>query len=782
MKDQGKTSAGLAAQGGTVLETARRLHSFGANVVAIGKVPGDLRGKAVLHKWTPWQTLLQTDQDVEGLPWQKAWGVGIIQGPGDYRSLDIDKCTDEKVVGTILRIMHLPSDYKWASRTGSGMGFHIDFLNAEEFPADQLGEPDEKQGAVKSFPSKHNDFDHIELRWERCQTIMPPSYHMVADGYYEWLNGEPDEPPAVVALHDVIMALAEVANLQAAKETKKTVDVAVITSDQIVFAAGGRNNGLASLAGKLRHDGFSEPAIEAALLEENQHRCDPPLPDDEVRAIAHSIGKKRAGVVMNNHTDTGNAKRFVEQHGGTVLYCEAWKQWVTWNGRYWDTESVAEVYRKADLTVESIHDEVYLVLGNSKEADKKRKAILEHAMRSESMSRIQAMLQAAQHRDGIPATPDQFDDKKDLLNLLNGTYNLATGEFRGHESTDMLTKIAPVSYDPEAECPLWLQFLNDIMGGQQDMIDFQQRMLGYCLTGYTSEQSLFIGYGVGSNGKSTLIETMMAVLGTYARRANPTLLIQKDNTSEANYDLARLKGARFVACRETDDGKRLAESLVKQLTGDEGITARQLYQNFTEYIPEFKIFLATNHKPEVRGTDKGIWRRIKLIPFNVIIPDEKQDKQLQRKLRAELPGILNWLIEGARIWYKQGLGVPSEVQSATQKYQSDSDILAEFINTCCVVTPIAKVTSGDLYRAYTAFCDGERPMAQRTLTMKLCERPGISKMTGGGKKRMLSGIGLLRKAEESTDTGDEDVETEDQDDVDEAVRRESEAYFGGQVS
>jgi len=398
-------------------------------------------------------------------------------------------------------------------------------------------------------------------------------------------------------------------------------------------------------------------------------------------------------------TDVGNAKRLVKQHGATLRYCYPFSNWLSWDGKRWQVDDTGEAARRAKDTIARVRIEAAL------QKDKAtRDALWNHAKISESDAKLRAMLSQAQSEVGIAIKPDDLDSNPFLLTANNGTLNLQNGDLRPHRQTDLITKLAPVDYDPQAECPLWEAFLATIMGSKPGLINFLRRAIGYSLTGDTSERALFIMYGSGANGKSTALETIRALLGDYAARTPAeTLLARRDNAIPN--DVAKLKGARFVSASETDEGRRLAEAQIKDLTGGDTISARFMRAEWFDFKPECKLWLSTNHRPVVRGTDKAIWDRLKLIPFDVRIPEEKQDRKLLSKLKAELPGILAWAVRGCLEWQAEGLGVPDEVRNATGDYQSEMDVLAAFIADCCVLTPNAQASATSLYQSYKRWCD-----------------------------------------------------------------------------
>ncbi len=283
--------------------------------------------------------------------------------------------------------------------------------------------------------------------------------------------------------------------------------------------------------------------------------------------------------------------------------------------------------------------------------------------------------------------------------------------------------LAPVPHDPTAECPQFLAFLDRIMAGNVDLIRFVQRAIGYSLTGLATEQVLFILHGTGANGKSTFLEAVRHVLGDYAVQADPSTFLMRDPDSIRN-DVARLRGARFISVVEISSGRHLDEAFVKQATGGDTITARFLYREPFQFMFTAKIFLACNHKPEIRGADLGIWRRIRLIPFEVTIPPEEQDRHLVDVLTKEAPGILQWAVEGCLSWQRQELGMVGAVAEATAGYREASDALAGFLAERCVLDPDLWSSASELYRAYREWAEsaGERPVSQRRFGQMLCER------------------------------------------------------------
>lgn len=432
-------------------------------------------------------------------------------------------------------------------------------------------------------------------------------------------------------------------------------------------------------------------------------------------------------------TDVGNSKRLVARHGENIRYCHLEETWLCWNGRRWKTDTTGELMRLAKETVNGIFEEA-----KKKTDEKKEQAVFKHAMRSESEAKLRSMINLAQSEESIAILPENLDTDPWQFNVKNGTIDLRRGDLLPHKRSDLITKMAPVQFDSEANCPTWDEFLNQIMDGNENLIAFLKRAVGYTLTADTSEQCLFFLYGPGANGKSTFLETIRLMMGDYTKQTDFTTFLAKvDNIRN---DLARLKGARFVSGVEAGAGKAFAEVFIKRVTGGDKITARFLYKEFFEFDPTFKVFLAANHRPTISGTDYAIWRRIMLIPFSVTI--KKPIKRYIAKLKPELPGILNWAIEGCLEWQKKGLNVPEEVKLATQEYQAEMDILGDFVVDLCTIKPSARTTKTELYEAYEKWCNEnkEQPVSKKTFGIRLTERGIISKKSGG--TRYWSGIEL----------------------------------------
>lgn len=426
--------------------------------------------------------------------------------------------------------------------------------------------------------------------------------------------------------------------------------------------------------------------------------------DTEIALAFFGKGKEGVAELPKNHydmTDTGNAQRLRDKYKGNIKYSYVRKKWYYWTGKIWAVDNTGEIKKLADEIINDIKKEAFM----EKDEDKQQE-LLKWASRTASSKGKEAMVKETQHIDGIPILMEELDCYTDYLNCQNGIINLRTGELLPHDSNFMMSRISYAEYDNSGKQPkMWLSFLNDVTNGDKELQEYLQKCVGYSLTGSIREQCAFFLYGLGNNGKSTFLDTIADLLGSYASNVQPDTIMMRKNDSGANSDIARLKSTRFVTSEEPTEGVRLNEGLVKQLTGGGKVTCRFLYGDEFEYEPEFKIWIGTNHKPVIRGTDVGIWRRIRLIPFEVNIPKEKVDKNLKYKLRKELPQILKWAVEGCIKWQKQGLELPKCVDKATKEYKVEMDILASFMESCLEIDYVngTSMSAQDLFNLYSAW-------------------------------------------------------------------------------
>ena len=343
----------------------------------------------------------------------------------------------------------------------------------------------------------------------------------------------------------------------------------------------------------------------------------------------------------------------------------------------------------------------------------------------------------------IPVTFEDFDQDDMLLNTPNGYLDLTSGEQRGEDKTKMFSYVTNTESTETQQPDTWIDFLNDIFNNDKELIRFIQKSIGYSMTGSTREQVMFILHGKGRNGKSIFIETVREILGTYSDNIQAkTIMVKRGDT--INNDIAKLQGVRLVTSSEPNEGFRFDEGLIKQLTGGDTVTARFLYGEEFNFDPKFKIWVTTNHKPIVRGTDDGIWRRLLLIPFKVQIPEHKVDKDLKYKLLREAPAILNWMLEGSIAWQREGLGIPEEVKNASESYRKEMDVIEQFVADECIVNEGERIGANELFKSYQKWADetGEYKMNKNKFGTKMKDK-FESKRTNTGIQ--YTGINLRQK-------------------------------------
>jgi putative DNA primase/helicase len=430
-------------------------------------------------------------------------------------------------------------------------------------------------------------------------------------------------------------------------------------------------------------------------------------------------------------TDVANGRRFKEQYGDKVRFCHPWRKWLIWDGTRWKIDDTG----KAENLAASLSDVLWVDARRCNEPQ-----ALAFAARSADNGHVKATLAQAKSQPGIPVLPAELDSDPWLFNCPNGTIDLRSGNQRDHSRNDLISKLCPTNYNGEASSWHWDRFQESISDGRQDLMDFKQRFFGYSITGDVREQTLHIHHGTGSNGKSVELNAFMETVGAdYAMKAPPDLLIAKRNETHPT-ERADLFGKRFVAAIETGDGQRLDETLVKELTGGDPIRARRMREDFWEFQPSHKVVMCSNHKPRVKGTDNAIWRRLRLVPYDVTFwnpddgyggPDElRQDKTLAEKLRAEAEGILRWCVRGCIEWQSSGLGMPDSVSTATADYRDGEDIIGRFLADNCEHG--GKVRFAVLYEQLKEWCDeGGDNLPSRKAVAQYLVHNGYEKQPGG---------------------------------------------------
>jgi putative DNA primase/helicase len=490
--------------------------------------------------------------------------------------------------------------------------------------------------------------------------------------------------------------------------------------------------------------GLSDDQARLLIDEFNATKCTPPWSDREVthkladarrkvegagefgsKLSSHNVHAARLETFQTaspvpaaapNLTDTGNAIRFARQHHDALRYSPG-IGWIAWDGKRWARDDGnLEVMRRAKQVARKIYAEAA-----AEPDDAKRKRIGDHARQSEDLRRLKAMVELAQSELGMSVKSNEIDADSWLMNVDNGTLDLRTGRLREHRQSDLMTRLAPVEFDPDARCPRFDAFMREIFSGDDALIRFVQRVHGCCLTGDITEQVLFVYYGRGANGKSTLLDTLSWIMGDYAGQAPPSL-VTSNRHQEHPTEIADLHGKRLVIASETETDAQFRLQLIKRLTGDSKLKARYMRRDYFEFDRTFKLVLMTNNKPVVVENSEAVWRRLKLVPFSTTIPVDQRDARLLETLRAEGSGILSWCVRGCVDWQQQsGLHQPAAVTEATNKYRGEQDAVGAFIADCCIVDPALSEGSTKLFERFQIWAreTGRREDNQTNFSLRL---------------------------------------------------------------
>ncbi|MFZ6019899.1 MAG: DNA primase family protein [Chloroflexota bacterium] len=435
-------------------------------------------------------------------------------------------------------------------------------------------------------------------------------------------------------------------------------------------------------------------------------------------------------------TDGGNSEFFADRHAGQVCYRHDLRRWFVWRSPVWKPDTDGEIER---LALEAVRERQAQAM-NIQDSDQRKKA-LQFLLQSENGYRLRSMVEIAKAMKPLAKSGGEFDQKDMLLAVQNGVIDLTNGEFREGDPADYLTQCAGTHYDPSAKAPRWERFLFEVFQGDREIVDFVQRLVGYTLTGWTHEQIFVFCHGTGRNGKSTLFEMLRSLLGDYAKNTAFSTFTRERGKNGHEDDLMNLEGARIVTALESKTVTQLAEDTLKTIAGTDPITGSRKNERTRTYIPTFKVWLAANNLPKVKDVTEGFWRKVVLLPFNVSFEGAREDKQLSAKLRAELPGILNWALAGCLAYQREGLKPPVKCVEAATAWRGDNDPLAEFLETCKIGAGY-EVQISALYSEYENFCrlSGQKPVSL-TAFSPLMEAHGFKRerrRTG----RFFVGIGL----------------------------------------
>lgn len=448
---------------------------------------------------------------------------------------------------------------------------------------------------------------------------------------------------------------------------------------------------------------------------------------------------------MYHQTEDGNAEFFAEHYKNKLRYDHAQKRWLIWGGHWWQPDINGEIMRCAKGVLKQRR-----LLAESMDLDQRAKEI-KFTLASEKRSQLESMISLARSKQQVADTGLGWDAMPHLLGVSNGVVDLRTGKITKGVQEHKITMHVDLPYEPEAKSDLWTQVISDILG-PIDMINYFQTAVGYSASGEIREQCLFMLYGDGANGKSTLVDTIQKALGVYAYTM-PFSTIEFASRSAVSNDVAALAGRRFIVASETQENIRLNEGRIKSLTGDQTITARKLYADYFTYKPQGKYWLCFNHKPRSTDDTLGFWRRIRLISLGPPIPPEKQDQHLTAKLLKELPAILTWVVQGARAWYEHGLVTPQWITEETARYRLEQDSLKEFFDDCIELETDAKCRNSDIWAVYLKWArlnDDKWHVGRKTFSQKLEARGFRQIKWGEAQERFWVGLRLRDFIESDT--------------------------------
>lgn len=673
--------------------------------------------------------------------WWERWptaNIGIAPGKSGLLVVDGDKYKENYAGADLLTLAEQQTP---TSLTGNG-GEHLYYRMPED----------------KAYGNQTADLPKgIDIRGHGGLVVAPPSRHY-SGTFYTWEDGysllELDPLPLPTKLMSILDAAKTAAG---AKVSFSTNGATVPDLSQLPLWAqaeldtippvGNRSEVDYGVTAEMVRKGFDDDQIKA-VFETKPIGVNGKYAEDGERYLSQTISKARGEVAMQSEkkfykcTEMGNKERFIDQHKDRLRYVATWGKWLVWDGKRWTIDETLEVERLAQQTAKRI----YVEAANATDADAS-KALGSWANKSQSRDKVASMIFMAHSDLQVVVHHDQLDANPWLLNCANGTVNLKTGELQPHNRDNLITKLVRATYKPQACAPLWERSLSRWMDADTSLVQFLQRFVGYGLTGEVSEQCLAFLHGSGANGKSTFLGAITWLLADYAQKAPINMLLTKKSGNDGiPNDIARLKGARFVVASEVEQGRTLAESIVKDLTGSDRLTARFLNQEFFEFDPTHKLIMYGNHIPTIRGTDDGIWRRVLKVPFTVKITEAEKDKNLTAKLQAEAEGILAWMVTGCLQWQAQGLKPPVKVLEATKAYREEMDILGQFIDDCCITGEAYTAPFKDLYECYKAWADksNERAETSRKFGKALEERefaPG----KGTGNQAIRLGIGIIHR-------------------------------------
>jgi len=646
--------------------------------------------------FSSWDEKATDNKSMISARWEREprYNVGILTGKkSNLVVLDIDNKEGQNLFNNLSS-----NDPETViSKTGSG-GRHYFYLYDEGFAEDSGGK----------ISNKVRFLDGMDIRAEGGFVVAPPSEHN-SGNFYEWINS-----PKEFQVQPLPEWLKDAIKNNTSQKTKDTANILKDLNITKEIPHGRRNDVLFRLSAALhRNFGFEIEDVKPVVENVNDKYCNPSLPKKEIEQICLSgCGYLKKDDILSEIepyelSDVGNGKRIADMYGDVIRFDHSSSKWYIWNSKQWKLDEKKQIINFVEDAAETIKD-----LMEVNETPGFSKACFNWHRKSRNNAGLRNALDNASAKEPIASTAEDFDEDVTYFNLSNGCFNTKTFEILNHEDVKdkMITKISNVNFDKNAKCDQWLKFLNEIFDNEKELIKYVQKSIGYTLTGEMREQGFYFLHGDGSNGKSTFLNIILRLMDDYGKKADINTFMKKPNESSNGNtnDLAELKGIRYIMSSEPEAGSRFSMSRLKQwASGNERIKARFLFKEFIEFYPVGIVWIAGNEYPKITEKNFGAWRRVKLIPFTVQIPEERQDLDLENKLIKELSGILNWCIEGLKLYRDEGLVPPEKVKSAIEAYKNEMDSIAGFISYHIEFVEGSTVSNIEFCNKYKEFCQNE---------------------------------------------------------------------------
>ncbi len=690
------------------IDTATQYTSRGWNPVCIykpDKYPKDYNWRALIDKEVTRGDIIEMSNAYT----EKDLNIGIITGKiSDIIILDIDG--EEGFAALKEHGITLPDTLQ--ATTGRGRHYYFEYTSHPVL-----------RNAAGYLPK-------VDIRTDGGLVVSPPSIHPSGNSY-EWVNPDAEILPFPNELIELFV-------LNAASKSKRTEDRGLPLEERAI--EGSRNYTLFKAASAMQGLGFSEELIRETIIKQNDLLASPLTEKELNDTVFASVFKYGISAEIRGLSDYDNALRMRDLYGKDLIYVPEEKEWLRYNGKHWENDVECNNLREKFIAMaNTIPREVPQPSEDDKESMEAFKRRVNYALSCRDNVRFNGALPSMcslMHKSLL-----DFDSHNNLLCLRNGVLDLKANTLLPHNPNYFMRVMSDVDYLPGATSTLWDSYLNDVFGDDDELRRYVQKAAGYTLSGDNNEKAFFIIKGDSNSGKSVFLNVIGHVLGGFYKKANiETFLYKSGSTGSARPDLASMVNKRVVVASETNDGDRFDEKLIKDITGGEPLTCRDLYKSEITYKPTFKIWLSTNTLPAVRDDSNGVWNRVKVIPFNNVIPDDKIDIHLTDKLKNDASAILNWCIEGYQMYLREGLTEPNSLKEQIEVYREENDVFGAFINDCFILDDSARIERGALFDIFNDWCD-----KTKTYQKGMSNRKFFKKMRDRGFQEVMStGVRYMR--------------------------------------